>query len=84
LGSLAGAGGQPGAGGAVGPGGVPQGYIQVTQEEKAAIDRLTDLGFDRQLAIEAFLVCDRNEAEAANYLLNMGNEDLEDDQTQQQ
>jgi len=84
LGSLAGAGGQPGAGGA-GAGAVPPGYIQVTQEEKAAIDRLTDLGFDRQLAIEAFLVCDRNEAEAANYLLNnMGNEDLEDDQTQQQ
>jgi len=83
LGNLgAGAGGA--TGGAGGQGAVPPGYIQVTPEEKAAIDRLTDLGFDRQLAIEAFLVCDRNEAEAANYLLNMSNEDFEDDQTQQQ
>jgi len=81
LGSIGAAAGGGGGGGA---GAVPPGYIQVTQEEKAAIDRLTDLGFDRQLAIEAFLVCDRNEAEAANYLLNMGNEDVEDDQTQQQ
>lgn len=64
-----------GAAGAVGqeagaPGGVPSNYIQVTQEEKAAIDRLAELGFDKQLAIEAFFACDKNEEMAANYLFD--------------
>ena len=48
----------------------PSNYIQVTQEEKAAIDRLADLGFDKQLAIEAFFACDKNEELAANYLFD--------------
>lgn len=55
----------------VGPqGGVPAGtnVVNITPAEKEAIDRLVDLGFDRNRAIEAFLVCNRDEEMAANYL----------------
>ncbi|RUS18569.1 UV excision repair protein rhp23 [Endogone sp. FLAS-F59071] len=54
--------------------GSPQ-YIQVTQEEKEAIDRLEALGFDRARVIEAFFVCDKNEEFAANYLFDHRNEE---------
>ncbi|GAA5993375.1 hypothetical protein JCM10908_002636 [Rhodotorula pacifica] len=47
-------------------------YIQVTEEENQAIERLTAMGFDRQLAIQAFFACDKNEELAANYLLEHG------------
>jgi len=62
------------------PGGAPPGsqYIQVTQEEKAAIDRLEALGFDRAQVIEAFFACDKDESLAANYLLEHLGEDEDD------
>ncbi|CAG8506786.1 4941_t:CDS:2 [Acaulospora colombiana] len=53
----------------------PPHFVSVTQEEKDAIDRLVELGFDRAHAIEAFLACDRNEELAANYLFESMNEE---------
>lgn len=41
-------------------------YIQVTEEEQAAIERLVGMGFERNMAIQAFIACDRNEELAAN------------------
>ncbi|KAJ4498279.1 hypothetical protein C8R41DRAFT_757440 [Lentinula lateritia] len=49
--------------------------VNVTEEERAAIERLEALGFPRQLAIEAYFACDKNEDLAANYLFDMGNDD---------
>lgn len=43
--------------------------IELTEEESAAVDRLVALGFDKEDCIEAFLICDKNEEAAANYLL---------------
>merc|ERR1712130_146030 len=60
-------------GGNRGGGGQPQ--IRITEEENLIIQRLTAIGFSRQKALEAFLICDRNENAAANYLVEHGNED---------
>jgi UV excision repair protein RAD23 len=43
--------------------------VELTEEEAAAVDRLVALGFDKEACIEAFLICDKNEEAAANYLL---------------
>merc|ERR1712176_1023955 len=56
-----------GGGGAAPQGG---GVIQVTQTEKASIDRLKAMGFSEHAAVEAFMVCGKNEEMAANYLFD--------------
>ena len=57
-----------------GGGGVPPGaqVVRLTEEEMAAVDRLTDMGFDRNEAVQAYLACDKNEALAANLLMDGG------------
>merc|ERR1712115_78490 len=59
--------GMAGAGGAHPA--APQ-ILRLTEEEMAAVDRLTEMGFDRTEAAQAFLACDRNEALAANLLMD--------------
>lgn len=49
--------------------------MQLTQEEMAVVERLEGMGFQREQCLEAFLICDRNEDMAANYLLEHGMEE---------
>lgn len=56
-----------------GPDGPVPDKIQVTQEEKEAIERLIGLGLDRNLVIKTYFALDKNEINTANYLFNFGN-----------
>jgi UV excision repair protein RAD23 len=69
-----------GMGGMGGMGGPPPGanVIRLTEEEMAAVNRLVALGFDQQQAAQAYLACDKNEALAANFLLEGGFMDDDD------
>ncbi len=42
---------------------------QLTQEERACVEHLEGMGFQREQCLEAFLACDRNVDLAANYLM---------------
>ncbi|KAL3098741.1 hypothetical protein niasHT_024495 [Heterodera trifolii] len=46
-----------------------QQQVQLTAQDHQAIRRLTALGFPRNLSIEAYIVSDRNEEHAAEYIL---------------
>jgi UV excision repair protein RAD23 len=60
------------ASGAGGGGADPPGVVRLTHEEMAAVNRLMALGFSQQQAAQAYLACDKNEALAANLLLEGG------------
>ncbi|KAK1946979.1 UV excision repair protein RAD23 B [Phytophthora citrophthora] len=65
-----GGGGLEGLGGGAAPGGGHR--IMLTEEEAAAVDRLCEMGFERTDVIQAYLACDKNEALAANFLMDSG------------
>lgn len=61
-----------GAGGATA--GAPPGanIIRLTEEEMQAVNRLMQLGFTQQQAVQAYLACDKDETVAANFLFENG------------
>lgn len=56
-------------------GGPPVMQVNLTEEEVAAVERLEQLGFGRQMVLQAFLLCDKNEELAANFLFESAEED---------
>lgn len=44
--------------------------IFLTEEEDDAVNRLINLGFSREEAVQAYLTCDKNEQAAANLLFD--------------
>ena len=48
--------------------------LHASPQDSLAINRIMEMGFDRESAIEAYFACDKNEELAINFLLNNGNQ----------